>query len=409
MSRTIESELSLDDARGRILDRAEPGEAIEVSLGEALGLVLAEPVVADVDHPPFDRATRDGYAVRADEATVGTLLRIVEPSRGDDQTLESGEAARIFAGDPMPPGTDTVIRPAQVRPDPEIGPTRVIEIRRAGGPGRHVARRGIHLEAGTTVADAGTRIKVALVPLLAAQGCVHPFCHRRVRVSLVTVGQRWVRPDEAPSMGRERNAANAALVALTVRAEAMPHDFQAVAGPSIRPTLERAATSPIVVILGSSFRPVARPLRSIGYEPVVAGVAADLIGRARYGVLRDDDGQVVNHIFFLPADPVAASVGFALLVAPLLARLQGDAEPAASQTLTLPDGEPQPATGRRARLRRAIVRVAAGGRPVAELIPGPLDDLAGWSRTDGVVIFPDHAGPWQGGEAIDYLPIAPRA
>src|SRR5439155_3547890 len=69
--------LSLDEARGRILDRAEPGEVIEVALAEALGLILAEPAVADVDLPPFDRAALDGYALRAADGQSGARLRVV--------------------------------------------------------------------------------------------------------------------------------------------------------------------------------------------------------------------------------------------------------------------------------------------------------------------------------------------
>ena len=60
MSRTIESMLSPDQARSRILDHAEPGEAVEVSLLDALGLVLAEPALADVDLPPPTGPTARG-------------------------------------------------------------------------------------------------------------------------------------------------------------------------------------------------------------------------------------------------------------------------------------------------------------------------------------------------------------
>ena len=67
-----------------------------------------------------------------------------------------------------------------------------------------------------------------MVGLLASQGCVHPVCHRRVRVAVLAVGDHLVGPAEAPVMHRERNAANAAIVALALRAGAMPHDLQAV-------------------------------------------------------------------------------------------------------------------------------------------------------------------------------------
>ena len=65
---------SLSEACGLIEKEARPGEAIEVGLADAVGLVLAEPLTGDVDLPPFDRAAVDGYAVRAADAEVGTRL-----------------------------------------------------------------------------------------------------------------------------------------------------------------------------------------------------------------------------------------------------------------------------------------------------------------------------------------------
>ena len=97
---------------------AGPVGAIEVSLTEAVGLVLAEPVVADVDLPPFDRASGPGYAVRAAEATPGALLRVARPWSDDGHEIEPGEAAPVEPGDPMPLGADAVLDPADVRPDP---------------------------------------------------------------------------------------------------------------------------------------------------------------------------------------------------------------------------------------------------------------------------------------------------
>ena len=411
MSRTIESPLSVDEARQRIVAQAEPGEAIEVSLGEALGLVLAEAVEADVDHPPFDRAARDGYAVRATEAQPGALLRVIEPGRSiraSDPGIEPGEAARVLAGDPLPPGADSVVRPSGVRPDPLTGPTRVIEVRRAAEVDRDVTFRGAYLSAGATVVPAGTRIKPALIPLLASQGCVHPLCHRRVRVSIVAVGPQWVGPADAPTMNRERNATSAALVALTLRAEAMPHDFGAVAGRKIRPTLDRAATSPIIIVVGASSRPLARAWQAIGSEPLVAGVTAASIGRVRAGLIRDDDGKILNHVFHLPGDPVAASASFALFVQPLIARLQGEITKPAPPPAILAAGESHIATRRRSRLVPAATRLDPEGRQVVQAIPGPTADLVAWSRADGFLVLPAQSGPWRGGDLVEFIPLDHR-
>ena len=99
--------LSLGEACSRMLALAEPGEPIEIPLTEAVGLVLAEPAVADVDLPPFDRAGQEGYAVRAGDAAAGGLLRVVgSVAKGRkalvEPAVELQEAARIVVGEPVP-------------------------------------------------------------------------------------------------------------------------------------------------------------------------------------------------------------------------------------------------------------------------------------------------------------------
>src|SRR6476646_6986370 len=85
----------------------------EVLLMQAVGRVLAEPVVADRDFPPFPRATRDGFAVRADDLARGlTLLRVVGQVRAGDSydlPLASGEAVEIMTRAAGPTGADAVV------------------------------------------------------------------------------------------------------------------------------------------------------------------------------------------------------------------------------------------------------------------------------------------------------------
>ncbi len=404
MPRTIETLPTPAEACSRILTLARPGEPIEVSLGEALGLVLAEPAVADVDLPPFDRALAVGYAMKASEAVPGALLRVagLRWSRpGVDDALESGEAIRVAQGDPLPVGADAVILAEDVRRDPETGPTRVIEILRGVEAGRDVARRGLLLEAGTTLAPEGTRLKGPMVGLLASQGCVHPVCHRRVRAAVMAVGDHLFGPTEAPVMHRERNAAGASIVAQLLRAGAMPHDLQAVAEARFASTFERATCAPLIVVLGPTSRPVLRALRSFGVEPVISGVAMKPGSRARYGVIRDDTGEVAHHVFHLPIAPVAASIAFSILVEPLLARLQG-APPAGLRTVPAVWDGTHRGTSTHLRAVPVTVTVDAEARQIARPVSlRGLDDLPGFARADGLALLPAQSGPWKGGEVVE--------
>src|SRR5205809_1077284 len=91
----------------------QPVETEDVALLQSVGRVLAEPVLADRDFPPFPRATRDGFAVRsADVKSVPTVLRVVGQVKAGSsfpRLLAGGEAVEIMTGAPVPPGSDAVV------------------------------------------------------------------------------------------------------------------------------------------------------------------------------------------------------------------------------------------------------------------------------------------------------------
>ncbi len=401
---------TLPEAVATILEHAGPVESIEVSLSEAIGLVMAEPAYADVDLPPFDRAATAGYAVRASEAIVGTLLRVAARwVEGDDgHEIEAGEAARVEAGEALPVGADSVLSDEEVHSDAVDYPARVVEVLRNAEMGRSVVRRGATLSAGSMLAAAGTRINPAMVALLAAQGCVHPICHRRVRASIFAVGEHLVGPADAPVLHHERNAGNLAVSAILLGAGAMVHDLGAIAGTGFTSALDRAMNSPVVLILGRMTDEMCRTLADAGVEPTVSGIALEPSGSLdlAYGIARDDEGRVIAHIFHLPLEPVVAVTAATLVVLPLIARLQGIDEPS-SATLRATWDASQPATTDRLRAVPATLAAGADGRlrarPVVSFGPTDLPDLA---LADGLALFPAGQGPWHGGEVVEFAPFA---
>src|ERR1700676_5069491 len=85
---------------------------VNLSVWDALGYILAQDLIADRDYPPFNRATRDGYAVRASESTAGAKLPTIgEIKAGDALTrpLEKGTCIQIMTGAPVPPEADAVV------------------------------------------------------------------------------------------------------------------------------------------------------------------------------------------------------------------------------------------------------------------------------------------------------------
>src|SRR5437868_65840 len=112
--------VSVQEAREAILAQFSPLDPVEVPLPEALGLVLAEDVLSDIDLPPFDNSAMDGYAVRAQDVAGASpdrpaALRVVGyvpagAAPGPDDRVETNTAVRIMTGAPVPPGADAVVR-----------------------------------------------------------------------------------------------------------------------------------------------------------------------------------------------------------------------------------------------------------------------------------------------------------
>src|SRR5438445_7541420 len=192
-ARTAARSLSVDEALERILARVRPLAATPIALLDALGLVLAEDVVADRDVPPFRNSAMDGYAVRAsDVARAPAKLRVTgEIAAGMTPTggVGAGEAMRIMTGAPLPDGADTV-----VRVEDTDNRTDTVTITAATKLGTSVRAAGEDLKRGETILRAGTVLRAAEVGVLATLGRAQVNAIPRPRVAVLSTGDELVEP-----------------------------------------------------------------------------------------------------------------------------------------------------------------------------------------------------------------------
>ena len=152
--------LSVREASAQILANVRPLGVERVSLGDALGRVLAEDVYSSIEHPAWDNSSMDGYAVRAEDiepATEATpvvlpVLETVRAGQRPTQSLAPRTAIRVMTGAPTPDGADSVVRVE----DTDGGETRVA-IRDARDARRNVRPRGEDLTPGALVVARVTR------------------------------------------------------------------------------------------------------------------------------------------------------------------------------------------------------------------------------------------------------------
>jgi molybdopterin molybdotransferase len=230
--------LSVVEALDNILAQFAPLPPVEVPLMEALGTVLAEAVRSDMDNPPFDNSSMDGYAVRSDD-TAGASddspvrLRVsghmpagAFPQPGD--RVEPGTTYRIMTGAPVPPGADAVIRfedtsegraldnarllPQDARASSsEIG--EEVLLYRSVRPGDSIRRAGEDMREGDLVLSPGVTIRPAEIGVLASVGKARVRVHRRPRVAVLATGDELVEVDQTPGPGQIRNTNNYAIAA----------------------------------------------------------------------------------------------------------------------------------------------------------------------------------------------------
>jgi Molybdopterin biosynthesis enzyme len=150
-----------------------------VPIGEIVGRILAEDIVADMDLPPFDRSQMDGFAVRAaDVESAPVELRIVgESSAGNGwhNQMQSGEAVRIMTGAPVPAGADTVQKveltsEANFASEAAQRNDGTVTIFEAISAGTNLVRKGAEVRQGEVVIPNGELVNDRMVATLAAFG-----------------------------------------------------------------------------------------------------------------------------------------------------------------------------------------------------------------------------------------------
>ena len=112
--------ISFEEALDALLDLARPTGIERRHITRAAGRVLAEPVTARRDQPPFAAASMDGYAVRSSEAVPGARLAVAGESQAGARwtgELPTGACIRIFTGAPVPRDCDRVVIQEDVERD----------------------------------------------------------------------------------------------------------------------------------------------------------------------------------------------------------------------------------------------------------------------------------------------------
>ena len=164
-----------------------------VGLLESAGRVLGQDVRSDRDQPPFDRSTRDGFAVRAGEYSRAGKLRVVGQVRAGEVweggALGSGDAVEIMTGAAVPTGMDAVAMVEHVELAEGVVWASAGRVLRAG---ENVVPRGSEALAGDVVLAVGKVMGSAEIAVAASCGCSDLMVRMRPEVGFVATGDELV-------------------------------------------------------------------------------------------------------------------------------------------------------------------------------------------------------------------------
>jgi molybdopterin molybdotransferase len=329
--------LSFEDARRAVEQHASQvrqPKAESVDLLAASGRVLADPVFADRDLPPFPRSTRDGYAVRAaDLARVPATLDVIGEIRAGE-TLENipkqignGQAASIMTGAPVPSGADAVV---MVEYTAQQG--KRVEITRSIKPGENIVPSGAEAQQGGVLVERGVRLNDAAIALAATAGQSRVQVYKRPQVVVLTTGDEIVSVDAIPGPTQIRNS-NSYSLAVQVRnaggepvllpiAPDEPRKLQAL--------IEEGLRSGLLLMTGGvsmgRYDLVEQVLEELKAEFFFTGAKIQpgrpvVFGKCGAGSpARESSG---TYFFGLPGNPVSTMVTFELFARPMLEALAG--------------------------------------------------------------------------------------
>ncbi|MCB1378014.1 MAG: molybdopterin molybdotransferase MoeA [Rhizobiaceae bacterium] len=396
--------LPVEEARSRILRGVKPLPAEKVTLAGSLGRVLAQPVKARRNQPPFAASAMDGYAVIADDLrNTPVSLKIVGTSAAGNRfagTLRSGETVRIFTGAPMPKGADAVI----IQENTAVQSKPFVSMLQSVAQGQNVRDPGLDFARGDVLLPAGIRLKARDIGLAAAANAAEISVRRKPVVAIFATGDELVAPGSKPSPDQIVSSNSHAMQmmatlfgARVVNLGIVPDRLKAT-----ERVIARAAEADILMTSGGASVGdhdfVQEAFRNAGVDIKFWKIAMRPGKPFMYG---RKNGQ---HILGLPGNPVSALVCARLFLKPLLDVLLG--LPRGDDLVMARLATAMKANDARQDYVRATLEIAADGSRTATPFSRQDSSMQRTFReADCLIVRPPQAPEAGAGDMVPILPL----
>jgi len=399
--------LSFEQARDVVAEKIQTcvgkTETETVPVGEGLGRVLAAPAVADRDYPPFNRSTRDGYAVRAaDVEQTPARLKVVGETRAGEPSRFSvgpGEAVEIMTGAPGPEGADAVVMLEDCRREDGI-----VIVEQGVASGKNLIFRGAEAGGGAVVLEAGTPLDYPQIALLASVGYAEIQVYCKPRVAILSTGDEVAGVEAEPETFQIRNSNAYSLAAQVQRAGGEPVILPVAPDERerTRELIEQGLQADLLLLSGGvsmgKYDLVEQVLEELGAEFFFTRVAIQPGKPLVFGCVRD------RPLFGLPGNPVSTMVTFEIFAKVALHHIAGRCG-SPLRFLQARLGSPFRHKPKLTRFLPAKLTGCYGDARVDQVKWQGSGDLAATAQANCFLVATPDRASWEAGELISVLPL----
>jgi molybdopterin molybdotransferase len=370
-----------------------------VNIEEAVGMVLAEPIKADRDFPPFDRVTMDGIAIRYEEWKKGVRQFKIEGVAAAGTSRVSLQhnvnAVEVMTGAMLPANTDTVIRYEDLSIQDGIATLKEVEILKA----QSVHAQGQDAKQDEILVEAGMQLSSAEIALLASVGKTEVIVYRFPSAAVIGSGDELVEVAAQPEPHQIRRSNTYAIQAAMREAGWYAKQWHISDDKeSLRSTLSELLDNHHVLILSGGvskgkFDFIPGVLEELGVQKIFHEVSQRPGKPFWFGVKGD------KRIFALPGNPVSTFMCFHRYILPWLRKSLSLPEPSVHAVLANDFSFGPKLTY----FLQVEVRNENGRLMAIPQQGGGSGDFANLKRTHGFLELPMERTDFKAGEAFPFI------
>jgi len=312
--------ITIEKAYQQVLEKAYLLETEKIDFIDSVGRILAEDVASDIEMPPFDKSSMDGYACR--RADIDNILEIIEViPAGKTPTKEIGknQCAKIMTGAPVPKGADFIAM-VEFCEETDNKFVKVLKVTQRN----NISYKAEDVKAGQVVLKKGIQIKSQHIAVFASVGYTQVLVTKQPKVGIISTGDELVEPHLKPAISQIRNSNGYQLISQVKACRAIPN-YIGIADDTPEDTFDKVSKAlvenDIVLLTGGvsmgSFDFVPEVLKKAGIEILFDSIAVTPGKPTTFGTV----GKKI--CFGLPGNPVSSFIQFELLVKPLIYKLMG--------------------------------------------------------------------------------------